>query len=62
MLDIDHGSYPYVTSSNTTLSGVIGGLTINPKNLGEIIGVVKACASIVPSLAEALFLFADLLL
>ncbi|KAI0205770.1 Adenylosuccinate synthetase [Astrocystis sublimbata] len=42
MLDIDYGSYPFVTSSNTTLAGIIGGLTLNPKNLTEIIGVVKA--------------------
>ncbi|KAJ3497823.1 hypothetical protein NLG97_g1604 [Lecanicillium saksenae] len=42
MLDIDYGSYPFVTSSNTTLSGILGGLTINPKNLTEVIGVVKA--------------------
>lgn len=42
MLDIDYGSYPYVTSSNTTLSGIIGGLALNPKNLTDVIGVVKA--------------------
>ncbi|KAH6657455.1 P-loop containing nucleoside triphosphate hydrolase protein [Truncatella angustata] len=42
MLDIDYGSYPFVTSSNTTLAGIIGGLALNPKNLTETIGVVKA--------------------
>ncbi|KAK2591072.1 Adenylosuccinate synthase [Conoideocrella luteorostrata] len=42
MLDIEYGSYPYVTSSNTTLAGVIGGLALNPKNITETIGVVKA--------------------
>ncbi|ETS86363.1 Adenylosuccinate synthetase [Pestalotiopsis fici W106-1] len=42
MLDIEYGSYPYVTSSNTTLAGIIGGLTLNPKNITETIGVVKA--------------------
>ncbi|KAJ6782980.1 hypothetical protein PWT90_08359 [Aphanocladium album] len=42
MLDIDYGSYPFVTSSNTTLAGILGGLTINPKNITEVIGVVKA--------------------
>ncbi|KAI0150906.1 P-loop containing nucleoside triphosphate hydrolase protein [Pestalotiopsis sp. NC0098] len=42
MLDIDYGSYPFVTSSNTTLAGIIGGLALNPKNLTEIVGVVKA--------------------
>ncbi|KAH8651097.1 Adenylosuccinate synthetase [Xylariales sp. PMI_506] len=43
MLDIDYGSYPFVTSSNTTLAGIIGGLALNPKNITETIGVVKAC-------------------
>ncbi|KAI0159855.1 Adenylosuccinate synthetase [Xylariaceae sp. FL1272] len=42
MLDIDYGSYPFVTSSNTTLAGIIGGLALNPKNITETIGVVKA--------------------
>ncbi|CAG9971827.1 unnamed protein product [Clonostachys byssicola] len=42
MLDIDYGSYPFVTSSNTTLAGIIGGLTLNPKNITEAVGVVKA--------------------
>jgi adenylosuccinate synthase len=42
MLDVDYGSYPFVTSSSTTLAGIIGGLTLNPKNITETIGVVKA--------------------
>ncbi|KAH7133748.1 Adenylosuccinate synthetase [Dactylonectria macrodidyma] len=42
MLDLDQGSYPYVTSSNTTISGIIAGLTLNPRNITETIGVVKA--------------------
>ncbi|EEU42323.1 uncharacterized protein NECHADRAFT_40313 [Fusarium vanettenii 77-13-4] len=42
MLDIDYGSYPFVTSSSTTLAGIIGGLTLNPKNITEVVGVVKA--------------------
>ncbi|KAL7930813.1 Adenylosuccinate synthetase [Trichoderma chlorosporum] len=42
MLDINYGSYPFVTSSNTTLGGIIDGLALNPKNLTEVIGVVKA--------------------
>lgn len=42
MLDIDYGSYPFVTSSSTTLAGIIGGLTLNPKNVTEVVGVVKA--------------------
>lgn len=42
MLDVDYGSYPFVTSSSTTLAGIIGGLALNPKNISETIGVVKA--------------------
>ena len=36
----------FVTSSSTTLAGIIGGLTLNPKNITETVGVVKACKSI----------------
>jgi adenylosuccinate synthase len=42
MLDIDYGTYPYVTSSNTGIGGVITGLAISPFKLQNIIGVVKA--------------------
>ncbi|KAI0010241.1 Adenylosuccinate synthetase, partial [Xylariaceae sp. FL0662B] len=42
MLDIDYGTYPYVTSSNTGLGGIFTGLAINPRKIREIIGVVKA--------------------
>ncbi|KAL2757893.1 hypothetical protein ACRALDRAFT_2040225 [Sodiomyces alcalophilus JCM 7366] len=42
MLDIDYGTYPYVTSSNTGLGGIFTGLAINPTKIDEIIGVVKA--------------------
>lgn len=42
MLDIDFGTYPFVTSSNTGVGGVITGSGLNHKNLGEIIGIVKA--------------------
>ncbi|EGS20791.1 uncharacterized protein CTHT_0026290 [Thermochaetoides thermophila DSM 1495] len=42
MLDIDYGTYPFVTSSNTGLGGVITGLAINPRTIKEIIGVAKA--------------------
>jgi adenylosuccinate synthase len=42
MLDIDYGTYPYVTSSNTGIGGVITGLAISPFNIKNIIGVVKA--------------------
>jgi len=42
LLDIDFGSYPYVTSSNTTCSGVCTGLGISPKKVGKVYGIVKA--------------------
>jgi adenylosuccinate synthase len=42
MLDIDFGSYPYVTSSNTISAGACTGLGISPKMTGEIFGIFKA--------------------
>lgn len=42
MLDIDHGTYPYVTSSNTGLGGILTGLTLGWRSIREVIGVVKA--------------------
>ncbi|KIJ59735.1 hypothetical protein HYDPIDRAFT_32951 [Hydnomerulius pinastri MD-312] len=42
MLDLDFGTYPYVTSSSTTIGGVCTGLGIPPKAIGKTIGVVKA--------------------
>jgi len=42
MLDIDFGTYPFVTSSSTTIGGVCTGLGIPPKKIGKTIGVVKA--------------------
>ncbi|KAF8967289.1 AMPSase 1 [Flammula alnicola] len=42
MLDLDFGTYPYVTSSSTAIGGVCTGLGIPPKAIGETIGVVKA--------------------
>ncbi|OBT75373.1 adenylosuccinate synthetase [Pseudogymnoascus sp. 05NY08] len=42
MLDIDHGTYPYVTSSNTGLGGILTGLTLGWRSLKDVIGVVKA--------------------
>jgi len=42
LLDLDHGTYPYVTSSNTTAGGAVVGAGIGPKALDEVIGVVKA--------------------
>jgi adenylosuccinate synthase len=42
MLDIDFGTYPYVTSSNTITSGVCNGLGIAPQKIGRVIGISKA--------------------
>ncbi|CAO3694174.1 unnamed protein product [Umbelopsis ramanniana] len=42
MLDIDFGTYPYVTSSNTGIGGVSTGLGIPPTHIDKVIGVVKA--------------------
>jgi adenylosuccinate synthase len=42
MLDVDFGSYPFVTSSNTSIGGVCTGLGVNPGQIGEVIGVFKA--------------------
>jgi adenylosuccinate synthase len=42
MLDIDFGSYPFVTSSNTTAAGACTGLGVAPKNIGNVIGIFKA--------------------
>jgi adenylosuccinate synthase len=42
LLDIDHGSYPYVTSSNTTAGGAATGAGIGPTRIDEVVGVVKA--------------------
>jgi adenylosuccinate synthase len=41
-LDIDHGTYPFVTSSNTSVGGVCTGLGIPPKRITKVIGIVKA--------------------
>ena len=42
MLDVDLGTYPFATSSNTTVGGVLTGLGIGPRMIDEVIGVVKA--------------------
>ena len=42
LLDIDHGTYPYVTSSSTTAGGVSTGLGLGPKYINKIIGISKA--------------------
>jgi adenylosuccinate synthase len=41
-LDVDHGTYPFVTSSNPTAGGACTGLGIAPNTIGEIVGIVKA--------------------
>ncbi len=42
LLDIDHGTYPYVTSSNATVGGVCTGLGVGPRAIDAVIGVAKA--------------------
>ena len=42
MLDINYGTYPYVTSSSPTSAGVCAGAGVSPMKLDKIIGVVKA--------------------
>ncbi len=42
MLDIDFGSYPFVTSSNTICAGASTGLGVAPRNIGEVYGIFKA--------------------
>jgi adenylosuccinate synthase len=45
LLDIDHGTYPFVTSSNPTAGGALTGTGIGPKAIDEVIGVAKAYIS-----------------
>lgn len=42
LLDIDFGSYPFVTSSNTVAAGACTGLGVAPRNIGEVYGIFKA--------------------
>jgi adenylosuccinate synthase len=42
MLDVDFGSYPFVTSSNTICAGACTGLGIGPNKIGEVYGIIKA--------------------
>ena len=42
LLDIDFGTYPFVTSSNTTAAGACTGLGVAPRSIGEVIGIFKA--------------------
>ncbi len=45
LLDVDHGTYPFVTSSNPTAGGAIVGTGVGPKAIDEIVGVAKAYIS-----------------
>jgi len=45
MLDVDHGTYPYVTSSNTTAGGAATGTGVGPREFGYVLGIVKAYAT-----------------
>ena len=42
LLDVDHGTYPFVTSSNTTIGGIFTGTGISPKNIDYTLAIVKA--------------------
>ena len=42
MLDVDFGSYPFVTSSNTVCAGACTGLGVAPRNMGDVYGIFKA--------------------
>jgi adenylosuccinate synthase len=42
MLDVDHGTYPFVTSSSTVVGGVCTGLGVAPKHIHQVVGVAKA--------------------
>jgi len=42
LLDIDHGTYPFVTSSNASIGGVCTGLGVGPRLIGRVLGVAKA--------------------
>ena len=49
LLDIDHGTYPFVTSSNTTAGGAATGTGVGPRELDYVLGIVKAYATRVGS-------------
>lgn len=60
LLDIDHGTYPYVTSSTTIAAGACSGLGISPKKIGEIYGITKAYCTRVGNGIFPTELFGDL--
>jgi len=45
LLDIDHGTYPFVTSSNTVTGGVLTGAGVGPRAIDSVIGIIKAYAT-----------------
>ncbi len=49
LLDIDHGTYPFVSSSSTTCGGVCTGLGVAPRYIGEVFGIFKAYSTRVGS-------------
>jgi adenylosuccinate synthase len=49
LLDVDHGTYPYVTSSNTTAGGAATGTGVGPRELDYVLGIIKAYATRVGS-------------
>jgi adenylosuccinate synthase len=49
LLDVDHGTYPFVTSSNTTAGGAATGTGVGPRELNYVLGIVKAYATRVGS-------------
>ena len=49
MLDVDFGTYPFVTSSNPSAGGLCTGLGIAPRHVGDVIGVAKAYTTTVGS-------------
>lgn len=60
MLDIDHGTYPFVTSSNTTAGGVATGSGFGPRNLDYVLGIIKAYCTRVGSGPFTTELFDDI--
>ncbi len=60
LLDIDHGTYPYVTSSNTTSGGAATGTGVGPRNFDYILGITKAYTTRVGSGPFPTELFDDL--
>ena len=59
LLDIDFGSYPFVTSSNTISAGACTGLGISPRSIGEVFGIFKAYCTRVGSGPFPTELFGD---